>query len=107
MIDSVVGLVEEHVDSDGSRFSESILERWRSAIASQDSLYEYQGLSGYGMAPKEMQWCDDRNESRTASCQHQRVSPCAGLPGRAAMLGERNFSSSSGSLCEQKRGLRA
>ena len=31
MIDSVVGLVEEHVDSDGSRFSESILERWRSA----------------------------------------------------------------------------
>ena len=35
MIDSVVGLVEEHVDSDGSRFSESILERWRSAVASQ------------------------------------------------------------------------
>ena len=29
MIDSVVGLVEELVDSDGSRFSESILERWR------------------------------------------------------------------------------
>ena len=26
--------------------------------------------------------------------------PIAGLPGRAAMLGERNFSSSSGSLCE-------
>ena len=93
--------------------------------------------------PEEMQWCDDRNESRTASCQHQRVSPCegqdkifynmnvtanfvglntectgdfgaiektcsltgdfgpiAGLPGRAAMLGERNFSSSSGSVCE-------
>ena len=23
------------------------------------------------MVPKEMQWCDDRNESRTASCQHQ------------------------------------
>ena len=36
-----------------------------------DSLYEYQGLSGYGMVPKGMQWCDDRNESRTASCQHQ------------------------------------
>ena len=60
-----------------------------------DSLYEYQCLSGYGMVPKdndiyspknvpfdtqrdpalckkrvcepeEMQWCDDRNESRTA-----------------------------------------
>ena len=35
MIDSVVSLVEEHVDLGGSRFSESILERWRSAIASQ------------------------------------------------------------------------
>ena len=43
-----------------------------------DSLYEYQGLSGYGMVPKEMQWCDDRNESRTASCQHQLVPPCEG-----------------------------
>ena len=72
-----------------------------------DSLYEYQCLSGYGMVPKdndiyssenvpfytqrdptlckkrvcepeEMQWCDDRNESRTASCQHQRVSACEG-----------------------------
>ena len=30
------------------------------------------------MVPKEMQWCDDRNESRTASCQHQRVPPCEG-----------------------------
>ena len=30
------------------------------------------------MVLKEMQWCDDRNESRTASCQHQRVSPCEG-----------------------------
>ena len=35
MIDSVVGLVEEHVDSGGSRSSESILERWHSATASQ------------------------------------------------------------------------
>ena len=48
-----------------------------------DSLYKYQGLSGYGMKkrvcePEEMQWCDDRNESRTASCQHQRVSSCEG-----------------------------
>ena len=34
MIDSVVGLVEEHVDSGGSRFSESVLERCRHAIAS-------------------------------------------------------------------------
>ena len=34
MIDFVVGRVEEHVGADGSRFSESILERWRYAIAS-------------------------------------------------------------------------
>ena len=35
MIDFVVDLVEEHVDLDGSKFSESILERWYSARASQ------------------------------------------------------------------------
>ena len=36
MIDSVVGLIEEeHVGSGGSQFSESILERWHSAIVSQ------------------------------------------------------------------------
>ena len=35
MIDSVVGLVEEHVDFGGSQFSESILERWHFARASQ------------------------------------------------------------------------
>ena len=34
MIDFVVGLIEERVDSGGSRFSESVLERWRHAIAS-------------------------------------------------------------------------
>ena len=32
MIDFVVGLVEERADSGGSRFSESILERWRRVI---------------------------------------------------------------------------
>ena len=35
MIDFVVDLVEEHVDLDGSQFSESILERWYSPHASQ------------------------------------------------------------------------
>ena len=35
MIDFVVDLVEEHVDRDGSQFSESILERWCSTRASQ------------------------------------------------------------------------
>ena len=35
MIDSVVDLVEEHVDLDGSQFSESILERWYSVRVSQ------------------------------------------------------------------------
>ena len=37
MLDFVVDLVEEHVDLDGSQFSESILERWYSAHASQQS----------------------------------------------------------------------
>ena len=35
MIDFVVGLVEEHADSGGSRFSESSLERWRHAMVSR------------------------------------------------------------------------
>ena len=35
MIDSVVDLVEEHVDLGGSQFSESILERWYFARISQ------------------------------------------------------------------------
>ena len=34
MIDFVAGLVEERVDSGGSRFSESDLERWRHVIVS-------------------------------------------------------------------------
>ena len=35
MIDSVVDLIEEHVDLDGSQFSESIVERWYFARISQ------------------------------------------------------------------------
>ena len=35
MIDSVVDLVEEHVDLGGSQFSESIFERWYFARVSQ------------------------------------------------------------------------
>ena len=35
MIDAVVDLVEEHVDLDGSQFSESIVERWYVARVSQ------------------------------------------------------------------------
>ena len=35
MIDSVVDLVEEHVDLDGFQFSESIIERWYFARVSQ------------------------------------------------------------------------
>ena len=38
MIDSVVDLVEERVDLGGSQFSESILERWCSAHASQQNV---------------------------------------------------------------------
>ena len=35
MVDFGGGRVEEHVDSGGSRFSESILERWRHVIVSR------------------------------------------------------------------------
>ena len=35
MIDSVVGLVEEHVDLGGSQFSDSFVDRWHFARASQ------------------------------------------------------------------------
>ena len=35
MIDSVVDLVEGHVDLDGSQFSESLVERWYFARISQ------------------------------------------------------------------------
>ena len=35
MIDFVLGRVEEHVGADGSRFSESFLERWHYAIVSR------------------------------------------------------------------------
>ena len=38
MIDSVVGRAEEHVGEDGSRFSESIFERWHNAIASRKNV---------------------------------------------------------------------
>ena len=38
MVDFVVGLVEERVDLGGSQFSESILERWYSAHASQQNV---------------------------------------------------------------------
>ena len=34
MFDSVVDLVEEHVDLDGSQFSESIVDRWYFALVS-------------------------------------------------------------------------
>ena len=34
MIDFVVGRVAEHVGAGGSRFSESVFERWRHVIAS-------------------------------------------------------------------------
>ena len=35
MIDFFVGLVEQRVGAGGSRFSESILERWRYVIVSR------------------------------------------------------------------------
>ena len=38
MIDSVVDLDEEHVDLDGSQFSESIVERWYFARVSRQNV---------------------------------------------------------------------
>ena len=38
MTDSVVDLVEEHVDSSDSQFFESIVERWYSAHVSQQNV---------------------------------------------------------------------
>ena len=38
MIDSVVDLVEEHVDLDGSQFSEPIVERWYFARVSHQNV---------------------------------------------------------------------
>ena len=40
MLDSVVDLVEEHVDLGGSQYSGSILERWYSAHASQRNVVD-------------------------------------------------------------------
>ena len=42
MLDFVVDLVEERVDLGGSQFSESILERWYSAYASQQNVVALQ-----------------------------------------------------------------
>ena len=97
-----------------------------------DSLNEYQGLSGYGMAPKDnhifspknvpfdtqrdlrcaknvsvnLRRCSGAMTGTSLGLHPVNINACPrvlGCPGRAAMLGERNFSSSSGSLCEQKR----
>ena len=49
MIDSVVGLVEEHVDLGGSQLSESILVRWYFACASHLTL----GIHGVALTSKD------------------------------------------------------
>ena len=43
--DSVVPLVEEHVDLGGSQFSDSVLERWYSAHASQQNVVALESRS--------------------------------------------------------------
>ena len=45
MVDFVAGLVEERVDSGGSRFSESILERWRHVTVECGSLGMLKSMS--------------------------------------------------------------
>ena len=47
MLDFVVDLVEERIDLGGSQFSESILERWYSAHASQQNVVTLEFGSPY------------------------------------------------------------
>ena len=67
MIDSVGDLAEEHVDLDGSQFSESILERWYSARTSQRSVV----VMEFGSP------CPPRSASLTHDSRHdqQRIFP--------------------------------
>ena len=68
MIDFVVDLVEEHVGLDGSHFSESILERWYSARASQRNVVPLE--FGKPCPPRSPLFAHDSN------CHdQQRVSP--------------------------------
>ena len=57
MIDFVVDLVEEHVDLDGSQFSESILERWYFARASQRNVVVLE--FGSPCPPRSPSWTHD------------------------------------------------
>ena len=67
MIDSFVDLVEEHVDLDCSQFSESIVERWYSARASQRNVVVLE----FGRP------CPPRSPSLTHDSRHdqQRIFP--------------------------------
>ena len=68
MLDFVVDLVEERVDLGGSQFSESILERWYSAHASQQNVV---ALEFGGPCPPRLPLF-----SHDSSCHdQQRVSP--------------------------------
>ena len=53
-IDFVVDLVEERVDLGGSQFSESILERWYSAHASQQNVVILE--FGSSCSPRVKEW---------------------------------------------------
>ena len=67
MIDSVVDLVEEHVDLDDSQFSESFVERWYFARASQRNVVVLE----FGSS------CPPRSPSLTHDSRHdqQRIFP--------------------------------
>ena len=68
MFDFVVDLVEERVDLGGSQFSESILERWCSAHASQQNVVALE--LGSPCSPRSILFAHDSN------CHdQQRVSP--------------------------------
>ena len=59
MLDFVVDLVEERVDLGGSQFSESILERWYSAHASQQNVVAME--SGSPCPPRSPLFSRDSN----------------------------------------------
>ena len=59
MLDFVVDLVEEHVDLGGSQFSESILERWYFAHASQRNVVVLE--FGSPCPPRSPLFSDDSN----------------------------------------------
>ena len=72
MLDFVVDLVEEHVDMGGSQSSESILERWYSAHASEQNAVALE--FGSPCSPRSALFAHDLNrhdQSRISPFSHE------------------------------------